>query len=412
MSGGLLDPEAARERVLAAVAPLPSEPVPLGEALGRVLAEPARASDDVPAFDNSAMDGYAVRAADLAGAGPSAPVALAVVGESRAGHPSGVGPGAGEAIRISTGAMLPAGADAVVRQEDASEDGEGRVEILVEDSPGANVRRAGEDIRAGERVIAAGTRLGPAEIGVLASVGVADPRCSRRPGVRIVVTGDELVGPAEDLPAGGVRNSNAFTLTALATSEGARVESTRMVGDDRQDTVAALREGLDSDLLAISGGVSVGPHDHVKPALSELGVEERFWGIALRPGKPTWFGTHSDGALVLGLPGNPVSAMVTFHLLAAAALRAMAGIDTASPRTTATIDEPYAKRPGRAHAVRCRVAIRDDGLHVRPTGEQGSHVLTSMLGAEALAWIEADRGDVAAGERVEVELLGVPGGLR
>jgi molybdopterin molybdotransferase len=182
-----------------------------------------------------------------------------------------------------------------------------------------------------------------------------------------------------------------------------------IVPDDRRATVDALGRALRADVAVVTGGVSVGPHDHVKPALAELGVEEVFWGVALRPGKPTWFGVHrrSDDqpALVFGLPGNPVSAMVTFHLFARPALVAMTGGDPALRRAHAVMDADYAKQPGRAHAVRCRLDHRDDGWHVRPTGPQGSHVLTSMLDAQALALVEVERGDVTAGERVEIEIL-------
>jgi molybdopterin molybdotransferase len=182
------------------------------------------------------------------------------------------------------------------------------------------------------------------------------------------------------------------------------VISVEMVPDEHAATVAAISDGLEGDVLVVCGGVSVGTHDHVKAALAELGVREVFWGVALRPGRPTWFGVH-DTTLVFGLPGNPVSAMVTFHLFVRPALAVLAGRKTADRRTTAVMDEGYHKKPGRAHAVRCRLEARDDGFHVRPTKEQGSHILTSMIGADALALIEVDRGDVQAGERVEIELL-------
>jgi molybdopterin molybdotransferase len=389
--------------VLERVRPLPPEQVALGDALGRVLAEDVTSADDVPGFDNSAMDGFAVRAADTRGAVPERPVRLDVVAESRAGAPAPRELGDGQAIRISTGAMLPVGADAVLRKESASDEGE-QVDALAEVEPGKEVRRAGEDVRAGELVLTAGTRLGPAELGVLASVGVAQASCARRPRVSLLVTGDELVEPGRALGPGQIRNSNAFTIAAQVAAAGAELAESRMVPDDRGRTVEAVRDGLGSDVLVVCGGVSVGPHDHVKPAFAELGVEEVFWGVALRPGHPTWFGSH-DGALVFGLPGNPVSAMVTFQLFVLPALDALAGVARRRRRVTAVIDEPYRKQPGRLHAVRCRLEARDDGWHVRPTKAQGSHVLTSMLGAGALALLEPERGDVAAGERVEIELL-------
>jgi molybdopterin molybdotransferase len=380
------------------------EEVPLREALGRVLARDVASRDDVPGFDNSAMDGFAVRAADAAGASEGTPVTLRVAGESRAGAPYAGRLQPGEAIRISTGAKLPAGGDAVVRVEDTLEQ-DGSVRVTRPLDPGAEVRRAGEDIRAGEVVLRAGAPIGPAELGVAASTGADQLSCARRPRVAIVVTGDELVEPGAPLPDGAIRNTNGYALPAQVTSAGADVASVRTVGDDYAQTVATLREALDADVVVTTGGVSVGAHDHVKAALAELGVEEVFWGVALRPGHPTWFGT-SAGKLVFGLPGNPVSAMVTFHLFVRPALDRMLGVRRHARRVTAVMDVDYPKRPGRAHVVRCALDALPDGWHVRPTKEQGSHVLTSMLGAEALAHIEMERGDVAAGETVEVEILG------
>jgi molybdopterin molybdotransferase len=202
-----------------------------------------------------------------------------------------------------------------------------------------------------------------------------------------------------------VRNSNAHSIRALAERAGAVVETVELVADDRADTEAALGRALDGDLAIVCGGMSVGRHDHVRPALAALGAEEVFWGVALRPGKPTWFGVAPDGALVFGLPGNPVSAIVTFLLFARPAVRAMLGAAEHPMRATAILDADYPKSPGRAHLVRCRLELRDDGWHAAPTKDQGSHVLTSMLGADALAIVPTDSAGVAAGERVEIELL-------
>jgi molybdopterin molybdotransferase len=221
----------------------------------------------------------------------------------------------------------------------------------------------------------------------------------------VLVTGDELVEPGVALADGQIRNSNGIAIEALARDAGAAVKARATVGDDYRATVDALRSALSADVVVTSGGVSVGPHDHVKPALKELGVEEVFWGVALRPGKPTWFGTRDD-TLVFGLPGNPVSAMVTFHLFVRPALAALVGVDPRARRAIAVFEDDYEKRPGRAHVVRCRLEAREDGWHVWPTKKaQGSHVLTSMLDTEALAELEVERGDVRAGERVEIEIL-------
>jgi molybdopterin molybdotransferase len=400
--------------VLERVQPLELERVPLPEALGRVLGEDVTSAGDVPPFDSSAMDGFAVRAVDTRGASPGSPVELKLAGESRAGAPADGGPGPGEAVRISTGAMLPPEADAVVRVEDTAER-DGVVAIEREVGPGKELRRAGEDIRAGETVLAPGRRLGAAELAVAASVGAGELSCHRRPRVSILVTGDELVDPGRPLAPGQIRNTNGFAIEAQVRAAGGAPARRATVGDDYRVTVEAIDAALAADVVVTSGGVSVGPHDHVKPALAELGVEEVFWGVALRPGRPTWFGTFTKPGtsarrgpgpvLVFGLPGNPVSAMVTFHLFVRPALAALAGAQPDERRAVAVLDEDYPKQPGRAHVVRCRLESREDGWHVRPTKAQGSHVLTSMLDAEAFAYLDADRGDVSAGERVPIEIL-------
>jgi molybdopterin molybdotransferase len=405
MAQKLIDIERARELVLDRVAgPLAGEQVPVERAFGRVLAEDVASADAVPAFDSSAMDGYAVRAADLAEASADSPVRLPVADESRAGHPAARELAAGKAFAISTGAMVPAGADSVVRVEDTDA---GRLQVAISIAPAvaANIRRAGEDIQAGERVISAGTEIDPAVAGVIASVGIGEVACARRPRVTVLTTGDELREPGTPLEPGTIRNSNAYTLSGLITAAGAELAATRIVPDDREATRAMIEAALEEDVVVISGGVSVGEHDHVRPALEALGVEQVFWGVALRPGKPTYFGTRGE-ALAFGLPGNPVSAMVTFDLFVRPALRALLGaVDPPRPQATAILDEDYVKEPGRAHMIRCRLELRDDGWHARPTKEQGSHVLTSMLGADAYAIAPTGAGTLPAGSRVEISLL-------
>jgi molybdopterin molybdotransferase len=393
--GGLLELEQARELVLNAVRPLAGEEVSLAEALGRVLAENASAEAPVPAFDSSAMDGFAVRAGDIAMAAPGSPAVLDLAEAS-------VAPA--QAIAISTGAMIPAGADAVVRVEDTALR-RGQVQVLAPVAPEENVRRAGEDVSAGELVLERGAVLGAAELGVLASLGRVAVACARRPRLSLLVSGDELLAPGEAARPGAVRDSNSLTVAALARAAGAELISSASVSDDREATTAAIGVALeDVDVAVICGGVSVGNHDHVRSSLSELGALEEFWGIALKPGKPTWFGTLGQ-TLVFGLPGNPVSAMVTFVLLVRPALRAMLGLPGAAARLSAVMDCDYEKAAGRAHAVRCSVSAREDGWHLTPTGAQGSHVLSSMLGADALAIIPSDAVAVRAGERVEIEPL-------
>jgi molybdopterin molybdotransferase len=398
----LISIEDARTRVLDAVRPLDTEEVALDRALGRVLAENVTASIPVPPFDSSAMDGYAVAA------GPEAE--LQVIGESRAGHPAGVAVRDGTAVRISTGAAVPDGADAVVPVErtepvpsgGAAADGVVRVPAI---GAGENVRYAGEDVRAGDAVLHTGTVLGPAELGVAASVGRPALRCAARPSVALLVTGDELTEPGEGLRPGAIYSSNRYALAAQIERAGARLVVRESVPDNAIGTRAALTRALDAaDVVIVSGGVSVGPHDHVKSALGELGIEERFWGVSLRPGKPAWFGV-GEGTLVYGLPGNPVSAMVTFQLFVRPALAALQGADPSATRGEAVLDEAVPRNPRREEAVRVRLRPDRDGWHATTTGEQGSHMLTSMLHADALAFVAAGEGSIPAGERVEIELL-------
>ena len=402
----LLEVDDARARILAATGPPAGESVALGvSALGRVLGEDVVSTHPVPAFDNSAMDGFAVRAPDLAGAGPANPVALRLVGESRAGHPAKTAVEEGQAIAISTGAMLPEGADAVLRVEDTRLEEDATVHALGAPDLGRDVRRAGEDVLPGQTVLRSGTVLGPAELGVLASLGRSLIRCVRRPRLSVLVTGDELLGLHEAPRAGAVRDTSTLTISSLACCGGAEIAHTGRAGDDADATREAVELALEgADIAVVGGGVSVGVHDHVRPSLAALGVEELFWGLALKPGSPAWFGRRGE-TLVFGLPGNPVSAMVTFVLLVGPALRAMLGREPFAERGEAILDTDYEKPAGRAHAVRCRLEMRDDGLHATPTGPQGSHVLSSMLGADALAMIPSDSTSVEAGERVAIEPL-------
>ena len=302
--------------------------------------------------------------------------------------------------------MIPAGADAVVRVEDTEPAaGDGLVAIAVAPEPGANIRRAGEDIEPGRKLLEPGTMLGAAELGVLASVGVAELDCVRRPRLALLCTGDELVGADDPLPPGAVRNSNAYSIPALARASGAETAGVARAVDDREATVEAIEAGLGADVLVISGGVSVGAHDHVRPALERLGVEQRFWGVSLKPGKPAYFGTSGE-RLVFGLPGNPVSAYVTFLLFVRPALLALQGADASSVRARARLAQAYEKPTDRAHAIRCRLELDEAGWVAHPAPHQGSHVMTSLLGADALAVIGAETARVEAGENVTVELIG------
>jgi molybdopterin molybdotransferase len=421
-----IEVEDARREILSRVRVTEVEEVGLDAALGLRLAGDAVAAAPFQPFDNSAMDGFAVRAADVAAAREEEPVALWIVDESRAGHPASRELGPGEAIAISTGAMLPAGADAVVRVEDTDRprprpvfnartdaeagstgdreaDGD-RVSVRVAVPPGQDIRRAGEDIAAGETVLASGALLGPAELGALATIGLDPAPVHRPPRVAILTSGDELTRPGAPLGPGAIRDSNSRTVPALARLAGAEVVSVDWTPDEPQATRAALAAALEADVAIVCGGVSVGEHDHVKGALADLGAKEVFWRVRLKPGGPTWFGTRG-GTLVFGLPGNPVSAMVTFLLFVRPALIAMAGGEPTAQRTTARLGADYEKPTDRAHAARARLELTPQGWVAWPLPRQGSHVLTSMLAADCLALFPTAAATVAAGETVEVELL-------
>jgi molybdopterin molybdotransferase len=398
MSPPLLTIAQARERVLGAARPLGHGRVPIGDAFGRTLAADVVAADDVPPFPSSAMDGYAVRDTDALSA-------FKVIGESRAGRPFAGELRDGEAVRISTGAAVPPSATAVVRQEDV-ETSDAAITTTAGVEPGENIRRAGEVMRTGSRVLSAGTTLGPAQLAVAVAAGVKTVAAARRPLVTVLCTGDELRPPGEPLGPGEIHNSNGPMLVALATRCGAAAPAAGVLRDDRAATERALREALSSsDVVIVSGGVSVGPHDHVKPALAALGVQELFWGVALQPGKPTWFGTL-DRRLVFGLPGNPVSAAVTFSLFVAHAIAALLGGRVEPlPHSEATIDVAVRRNPVREQALRVRLRTREGVVVATPNGPQGSHVVTSLLGANALALIPSGDGELAPGTRVALEPL-------
>jgi molybdopterin molybdotransferase len=388
----------AREIVLRNVQPLGIDRIAIDDALDRVLAADIIAADDTPPFPCSAMDGYAVRAG-------AAGRELTVVGESRAGKPSDHTLTDGEAVRISTGAAVPQGADAVIRQEDV-QGGNGRITLTAATDTGQNVRGPGEDMRAGITVLKAGTSLGVVELGIAVGAGAGEVPVAKRPLVAIICTGDELRAPGEPLGPGEIHNSNAPMLAALATRCGGLASPAERVRDDRSETEDTFRAAIErSDVVVISGGVSVGPHDHVKPALEALGVSERFWRVALQPGKPTWFGTR-DRTLVFGLPGNPVSAVVTFTLFVRPALAALQGaVLERGPRTSAALGVAVQRNSNRDQAVRVRLEYRDGVTLAFPTGPQGSHILTSLLQADALAVVPAGDGELEAGTRVALEMV-------
>jgi molybdopterin molybdotransferase len=390
----------ARRLVLEQVGRLEPEEVGLDEALGRVLAADASAPNDVPPFASSSMDGFALLAADTA----AAPARLKVIGEARAGAGSDVGVRPGTAIRISTGAPIPAGADAVVRQELTRVEGD---VVVVGEAVGVgnDVRYAGEDIPAGARILQAGTVLGAAEIGVLASVNIARPAVTRRR-VALVSTGDELVEPGRELAPGEIRDSNGPALSAAVRAAGGEICARERIGDDRGATAESLRAALaGADVLLTCGGVSVGPHDHVRPALERLGAREVFARVSLKPGGQVCFYAAAGGTLVFALPGNPGSALTAFRVLVVPALYALEGRAQEHHRARGVAGADLPGTIGRTTVVRCHAEMHDDGWHVTPNGAQGSHILTSMLGLPALALVPEDRDRLAAGEPVDIEFV-------
>jgi len=394
--------EDARDLVLVQLARLEGEQIALDEALGRVLAEDAVAPTDLPPFDSSGMDGFAVIATDT----EDAPVALKIVGESRAGTLSQAPVEHGTAIRVSTGAVVPEGADAVVRQE-LTEIEDGAVIVNEEVAAGNDVRYAGEDIRAGETILHAGTLLGSAEIGALAAVNIARPAVVRKPRIALVSTGDELVSPGPELQPGQIRDANAPALTAAAHAAGAEIVASVRVGDDRAATVATLEDALrGADIVATVGGVSVGPHDHVRPALEQLGAQQVFCRVSLKPGGQVCLYVAGGGALAFALPGNPASALTAFRVLVVPAIYGMLGRDLTLHTARGVAETDLPGTTGRTSVIRCTAKMHDDGWHVTPNGDQRSHILTSMLGVPVLALVPEDREVLRAGEPVDIEFVG------
>jgi molybdopterin molybdotransferase len=396
--------EEAREKILHNVKKLEPVELPLLECLGLCLAEDVVSGLDIPPFDNSAMDGYAVRAADLAGASPGEPARLEVLEDLPAGFVAGNAVAEGQAIRIMTGAPLPAGADTVVPVEETEKDG-GQVLISRDMPRGKNVRRSGEDIGTGDTVLAAGACLGPAELGVLASLGRARPAVHRRPVAVVISTGDELVPVEEELGPGKIHDSNSYTLYGLAREAGAEAVRVGIVGDDAGMLRSIIRGNLErADLFITSGGVSVGDYDMVKEVLAELGRID-FWKVNMRPGKPQAFG-HIEGKPLFGLPGNPVSVMVSFEQFVRPAIRKMLGArELLRPLVEAEVEEPMGRSGGRVEFI--RVVLREEGgvFKARPTGPQGSGILRSMVLGHGLAVLGEDVSRLEPGAKVRVQLL-------
>jgi molybdopterin molybdotransferase len=422
----MISVEEALERILSYVGRLEPEERPVPETLGQVLAEHVEAAFDIPPLDNTAMDGYAVRAADTEGASEESPVRLRVSGELAAGYIFNGEVTPGCAVRIMTGAPIPRGADAVVPFEETDEAAAGparqfgsfaksssNVQVLKAAKPGANIRRAGEDVRSGAAVLSQGTVLHAAQIGVLASLGRATVRVIRRPVVAILSTGDELLEPGQPIAPGKIYDSNAYSVSAMVRESGGIPKRLGIASDTVEALTAKIRRGLDADLLITSAGVSRGDYDVVKDVLAKEGDID-FWTVRMKPGKPLAFGAFPSGdrrVPHIGLPGNPVSSMITFELFGRPAVFKMLGRSGwQRPTVRAVAEDRIVNTDGRRIYARAIVSRRDERYYVSLTGPQGSGILTSMAQANALAVVPEDVPAVEPGDEVECLLLdGEPG---
>jgi molybdopterin molybdotransferase len=389
---GLVSREEALARVLERVKPLEAEEVELAAAAGRVLATTVASPVDLPAFAASAMDGYALRAGDVPGT-------LAVTGRVAAGRPAERAVGRGEAMAIATGGVVPDGADAVVPIEDVvATDSEISVPVLV--GVGSNIRPLGGDLIHGNPVVAAGVRLGPAHLGALAAAGVTSVSCHRAPRVVVAVTGTELRSAGESLGPGEIYDANGLILAAQIVSAGGIAERLPIVRDDLEATRVAVERGLKADVLVTSGGVSVGEYDFVRACEAELGVEEVFWRVAIRPGKPVAFGV-SGATLVFGLPGNPVSSLVGFELFVRPALAALQGVRDPRPRfLPGILGRPASLVSGRESLLRAHARVAEGAVILDPVTGQDSHMIARTASADALVLVPAGDGALPAGTEV------------
>ncbi len=394
----------ARNIIAEAVQVPAPEQVPLAELTGRVLAEPIAAPFPRPRYTNSAMDGFAVRSTDLAGANKQHPVALRLVGVTPAGarEPGVVGPG--ECRQVMTGAAIPEGADAVVKVEDTSGFEQEPVQFYHAPQAGENLRQAGEEIQAGELLLTPGTRLGPGELGVLAGCGLEVASVYPRPQVAIITTGDELAQPGKTLPPGMIYNSNLPVLRTLTELAGAIVVSAETVSDDREAQHECFAQALQRATLVVAcGGVSMGRFDHVREVLGTLGIRERFWRVAQKPGKPLYFGTGPD-ALVFGLPGNPVSAFICFLEYVWPTLERLQGLAPTSP-LPATLSAPFPRERDRWRFLPGEARVQDGRLVAQPAGKRGSHMFTATLKANCILAASPGEGPLEEGAEISVRLL-------
>ncbi len=396
----------AQQIILEHTKKLTPETTPLTESLGRILSEDIFSNRNHPPYDISAMDGYAVRIEDVTEPTKESPVVLKIIDDIVAGAEPKMTVSAGTASRIMTGAPMPAGADTVIRVEDTDCNSE-NVKIFAPYKKGANVRYLAENLRTGDKVLEAGTEIGPGELGILSMVKMADVPVFRRPRIAILSTGDELEALEEPFDDRKIPDANSYTVMAELKAIGADVTLLGIARDSEEELKAKLKEGLGYDALIVSGGVSVGHHDFVRPTLKALGIEMHFWRVALRPGHPFAFGTGKDNLLVFALPGNPVSSMVCCQQFIVPSVRKMQGADKLFRTTiTATLTEDIKDRLGRIHFMRSHLEKTEDGFNVRLTGSQGSGILMSMVEATCMIIMPAECDKLAAGSKVTVQLLG------
>jgi molybdopterin molybdotransferase len=399
--------------ILNVVKQLESEKIPLIKGLGRVLSEDIHAGSDIPGFDNSAMDGYAVRFSDTINASKPKPKTLEVICDIKAGDEPKASLKENQAARIMTGAIIPKGSDSVIMVEDTekvkSQKAKGKnrefVEIFKETKPGENVRRKGEDIKKGELVIPGGKELSSAHIGILASLGMSRVNVCRRPRVAILATGDEVIEIDEELTPGKLRNSNTYTLYSQVLKCGAIPKNLGIAKDKPQELEKKIREGLDCDIILTSGGVSVGDYDLVKYILAKMGTNIKFWQVAMRPGKPLVFGTIKN-KLIFGLPGNPVSSMISFEVFVRPAILHMMGqIHDERKEIDAVLEEGITKKKGLRYFLRAYTHWKNGVYLTRTTGPQGSAILKSMAAANSLIILPEEEEKIEKGVRVTVRFL-------
>ncbi len=405
LSNKMISASEALQVILQNTPLLSTEKVDLSEVIGRTLARDVKAREDVPSFDNSSMDGFAVASSSLRGATQSRPRTLKIAGESSAGNTFEGQMRSGQAVRIMTGGIIPGGADAVVPIEQVTILGGSRARFTGSIKPGQHVRKRGEDIRKGEVVLHIGRRITPGSIGVLASIGHTNVWVYKKPRVAILATGNELV-EVEDRPSKGkVRNGTSLMLAAYVHCEGGDPRLLGIVPDRREHLRNRIKKSLSNDVLLVTGGVSVGKYDYVKRVLEDLEVEIKFWKVNIKPGMPLVFGKHRN-TLVFGLPGNPVSTGVTFLQFVRPALRKMVGREDVLPmRHTATLDQDFVKTDGKRHYLRGIARQQKGELHVTMTGIQSSGAMSSLSKANCLLVVPEEQNALRRGDAVEIEFL-------